>query len=48
MSMDRCAKCGTLIDTDETPESYREEYDDKCVCDSCFDSLEDQLDELEA
>lgn len=42
MSMDKCKDCDKLIDTDCYPESYREEYDDLCLCDDCFDSREIQ------
>jgi hypothetical protein len=36
MSIDRCVICKALIDTDAYPESYREEADDDCVCDACW------------
>ena len=40
MSIDRCFTCGVLIDTDERPESYREEVDDLCLCDRCYQVFE--------
>lgn len=50
MSMDRCADCGVLIDTDYAPDSYREEWTDRlgcnpCLCDNCYDA---RLNVLEA
>lgn len=35
MSIDTC-KCGKHVDTDFSPEFYREEYNFDGMCDSCF------------
>lgn len=33
MSMDTCAKCGDLVDTDDDPAAY--DFGDKCRCETC-------------
>lgn len=37
MSISRCTDCGALVDTDEFPEYYREEYEDHLICDECME-----------
>lgn len=32
MSIDRCSRCGDLVDTDEEPEAYVEVKPDEFVC----------------
>jgi len=44
MSMDRCIKCGDLVDTDEDLDCYIQQwvfhrYEDRCYCESCRDRL---------
>ena len=36
MSMVMCAHCDRPIDTDDCPETWREEYQD-WLCDGCYD-----------
>jgi len=36
MSMDRCGKCGDLVDTDDDPDAY---IDDECMCEACRERL---------
>lgn len=48
MSIDRCIVCEALIDTDYAPEVYREDQQDRCICDNCYipdDGLQDLDDE---
>ena len=40
MSIDFCERCGDFIDTDYYPESYREEFGDACICDSCWQKMD--------
>jgi hypothetical protein len=42
--MDRCERCEQIVNTDDKPEAYREEFDDSCICDSCMDAIEVVLD----
>jgi len=35
MSIERCADCSALIDTDAYPETYREEFNTTPLCDDC-------------
>lgn len=37
MSMDRCMVCSDLIDTDSHPEAYREEFENACLCEECYE-----------
>ena len=39
MSMMNCTECGKPIDTDFEPDAFREEFDDRCICDVCFDEM---------
>lgn len=39
MSIDRCSQCEAVIDTDAYPESYREKFDNQCICDACFEEM---------
>lgn len=41
MIMDRCTDCDELIDTDDFPECYREELDNRLVCDSCLENYDE-------
>lgn len=41
MSIDRCVICDALLDTDTFPEVYREDCDDDCICDSCYERREE-------
>lgn len=45
MSFDRCSHCSKIVDTDDHPEVYREQYDDDCICTDCFESLIEDADE---
>ena len=36
MGMDRCTDCGAVVNTDDYPESYREEFNWDCVCNACY------------
>jgi hypothetical protein len=42
MSMDRCAICQKLVDTDLFPGAYREEFDDDCICDACYETRDEE------
>ena len=43
MSIDKCIVCGDYIDTDDYPEFYREDMDDKFICDGCYNESDDDL-----
>ena len=45
MSMMSCEECGHLIDTDFSPESFREEFNDRCLCEVCYEEMLEDLDE---
>ena len=36
MSSDRCTQCEAVLDTDAYPESYREDFDNQCLCEDCY------------
>lgn len=36
MSIDRCTQCEAVLDTDAYPESYREDFDNQCLCEDCY------------
>lgn len=42
MAIAICNRCGNYIDIDQFPEAYREELDDECVCDLCWQKIEDE------
>lgn len=46
MSIAKCADCGILIDTDKNPEFYREDLNNKLVCEQCWE--DEQYDGVEA
>lgn len=37
MSIERCADCAALIDTDFYPEIYREDFKMTPLCDDCYE-----------
>lgn len=47
MSVDRCSKCGALVDTDDEPEAYvevgnmRSQTSTICLCQTCRERYED-------
>lgn len=42
MSVDTC-KCGKHVDTDFAPEFYREEFNHEGLCDSCYESRQEEM-----
>ena len=44
MSMICCEDCSRVLDTDESPEVFRDDMDWAALCDACYDA---RLDELE-
>lgn len=49
MSVDRCARCGDLVDTDDEPEAYvevgnmRAQTETLCLCRNCRERHEEEL-----
>lgn len=48
MSIDRCDKCHSFVDTDDDVDCYIEtKYGDKCYCEPCREAMENEREAME-
>ena len=43
MIIGSCSKCSKYLDTDFSPDVYREEFDYICLCDKCYEAKIEEL-----